>query len=300
MKDAFIASVLPVLLFVSAGCGSGEGASDAYGNFEATETLISAEANGRLLRFDITAGQRLTEGYPVGLIDTTQLALKRAQLLAMRTATASRTANIRAQIDVLEEQRAVAVKEKNRLERLLEDGAATEKQLDDVLGQIRVIDRKIQSIRTQNAPVLGELGAIDAQIAQLEDQLRKCRIVNPVNGTVLETYARLHEVSATGRPLYKIANLDTLILRAYVSGLQLREVFLGQRVDVLIDEADGSLHPMKGVVSWIAAEAEFTPKMVQTRDERVDLVYAIEVRVENSDGMLKIGLPGEVRFPSDS
>ena len=285
-----------VIFAFLAGCSDNGDASDAYGNFEATEVLIASEASGRLLSFMVEEGQRLEAGAVVGLVDTVQLALRRDQLWASRRAVRSKIPGVVAQIEVLEEKKRVALIEKNRVERLLEDRAATQKQLDDVDGQIRVFDRQIQSIRTQNATILSEIDVLEAQIAQLDDQIIKSIVVNPVVGTVLVTYAEAHELTAPGNPLYKLADLDTMYLRAYVSGAQLPHVRIGQAVEVLIDEDEDANRSLHGEITWIAAQAEFTPKLVQTKEERVNLVYAFKVRVANPDGSLKIGMPGEVRF----
>lgn len=278
-----------------AACSGNDGRSDAYGNFEATEYVVSAQASGSLLAFEAEEGATLDAGVPVGIVDTIQPALKREQLRAMRQAAGARIPNIIAQIDVLKEQKNVALVEKARLERLFKENAATQKQLDDVNGQIGVIDKQIVSIETQNASILGEIRSLDAQIEQLDDQMAKCRIVNPVRGTVLATYVEPTEVVSYGKPLYQIADLSTMFLRAYVSGAQLPHLRIGQKVDVLVDESRSENRALKGEVSWISDKAEFTPKIIQTKEERVNLVYAIKVRVAN-DGSLKIGMPGEVRF----
>lgn len=292
----YLHTAILVLAVVLAGCfGNGE-RSDAYGNFEATEVLISSEAGGRLLSFNVEEGQFLAAGEVVGLVDTLQLSLKRDQLQASREAVRSRIAGVLAQIEVLEEQKQVALIEKNRIERLLQDRAATQKQLDDVEGQIRVLDRQMQSIRTQNATILSEIDALDAQIAQLDDQIDRSVIVNPIDGTVLVTYAEAHELTAPSKPLYKVADLGTMYLRAYISGAQLPHLTLGQGVDVLVDEDEDANRSLPGEVTWIASQAEFTPKLIQTKEERVALVYAFKVRVANPEGRLKIGMPGEVRF----
>lgn len=281
---------------LASGCITSDELADAYGNFEATETTISSEASGRLLSFTLNEGDNIDAGVVVGLIDTTQLALKRRQLLAGRQSILSRTSSVRAQIDVLNEQRRVASVEKNRIERLLQDNAATTKQLDDIVGQLTILDAQEQQIRTQNATILAELESVDAQVAQLDDQISRSIIVNPVRGVVLAKYAEEHELTAAGRPLYKIADLSTLILRAYISGNQLPHLQIGQVVDVQIDESETTNRTLPGTVTWIASEAEFTPKLIQTKEERVNLVYAIKVRVTNPDGAIKIGMPGEIWF----
>lgn len=288
--------VVALAVVLGAGCSGGEAASDAYGNFEATEVLISSLATGQLLSFTAEEGETLPAGRVVGLVDTLHLALQRAQLMANRQAVRSKISGVVAQIEVLEEQKRVAQIEKARIVKLLEANAATQKQLDDVDGQVRVLDRQIQSIRTQNATILSEIDALDAQIAQIDDLIDKSVVVNPVAGTVLVTYAEPHELITSGHPLYKIADLDTMELRAYVSGAQLPQVRLGQAVEVLIDDEAESVRSLSGTITWIAAQAEFTPKLIQTREERVNLVYAFKVRVANPDGALKIGMPGEVRF----
>jgi HlyD family secretion protein len=289
-------TLILVIAIAAIGCGNGEPASDAYGNFRAIETIISAQTAGQLLFFAVDEGQDLAAGNAVALVDTTYLALTRAQVRAGRDAVRSRIAGVLAQIDVLETQRDVALKEKERVDRLLQDQAATPKQRDDIDGQLRVIDRQIQSIRTQNATILGEMEALNAQIAMIDDQIRRSVIVNPIAGTVLAVYARRYEQTAPGRPLYKIANLDTLELRAYVSGDQLPHIRLGQSVEVMIDETASENRALPGEIAWIASEAEFTPRMIQTKAERVNLVYALDIRVPNPDGALKIGMPGEVRW----
>lgn len=288
--------VAAILLLLVPACSAGPERSDAYGNFEATEVLVASEVSGRLVHFSVHEGDLLDAGLPVAVVDTTQLVLRRGQVIAQKAAVRSRLGSIAAQVSVLVEQKRVAEREKERIEGLLSDGAATTKQRDDVDGQLAVLDRQIQSIRTQNAPIFAELDVLDAQLAVLEDQVARSRVVNPVAGTVVATYAEESELTAAGRPLYRIARLDTLTLRAYVSGAQLGHVTLGGRVEVLVDEDRETNRSLEGTVTWIASEAEFTPKPIQTKEERVDLVYAVKVRVPNPDGRLKIGMPGEVRF----
>ena len=293
-----ILRLLPLLVVLSSllGCTNDQHIADAYGNFEATELVISSEATGKLLGFTADEGRILQIGEIVGLVDTLQLTLQRNQLAASRRAVRSRIPSVVAQIDVLEEQKRVARIEVDRVEKLLQDQAATQKQLDDMIGQISVIDRQIQSIRTQNTTILSELEAMDAQIAQIDDALGKCRIINPVTGTVLVSYAEPFELTAQGKPLYKLADLETMYLRAYISGSQLPHIRLGQRVTVLVDEDEEANRPLQGEISWIASQSEFTPKLIQTKEERVNLVYAFKVRIANPDGAIKIGMPGEVVF----
>lgn len=276
-------------------CSTNNDSSDAYGNFEATEVEVASEVNGKLLAFNVEEGQTIQKDEIIGYIDTTQLSLKKEQLKANREAIAAKTSNVLAQIEVLEEQLKVLQTEKQRTENLLKDKAATPKQLDDINGQISVNQSQIKSIKTQNISVLSEIKAMDAQIAQIEDQIEKSVLKNPVKGTVLVKFAEPSEFAAVGKPLYRIANLDYLFLRAYATGAQLPHMKIGEDVTVLIDENATENQTLSGTISWISDEAEFTPKIIQTKEERVNLVYAFKVRVQN-DGRMKIGMPGEVQF----
>jgi len=296
MKSIGTGTLSAVAAVVLASCGGGGDGSDAYGNFEAVEILVSAEAAGPITWLNVHEGDFVESGTRVGLVDTLQLTLSLDQLRAQRAAVQARLSGIRAELDVVSEQREVAIKELERVRGLLTDGAATQKQLDDAEGQARVLDRQIEAVRARYAPVVAETEVLDAQLALTRDRLRRCRIVNPVDGTVLATYAEASEITAPGRPLYKVARLDTLELKAWVSGALLPELRLGQEVRVLVDGGGDSIRQTTGIVTWIAAEAEFTPKLIQTREERVSLVYGFKVRVANPDGRLKIGMPGEVEF----
>jgi membrane fusion protein YbhG len=285
---------LALLALLLAGCAADEPTSDAYGNFESVQTTVSAEIGGRLTFFSVVEGQQLSMGQVVAQVDTVQLVLQRARLEASQRAVKARFPGIAAQERVLGTQRAVAQRELERLQRLVADGAATEKQVDDLTGQIEVLDQQMASVRTANAPVLAELDVLSSQILQIEDQVARAQVRNPVSGVVLNTFVEESEITGPGRPLYAIAPLDTLELRAYVSGAQLSEVRLGSRVRVLVDEPVG--RSREGRVSWVSSQTEFTPKLIQTREERVSLVYAFKVRVPNLDGALKIGMPAEVVF----
>lgn len=286
-----IASLIAAALFL-ASCAADNGKADGYGNFEATEITVSAEATGKLVAFDVEEGDRLTEGQVVGYIDTTQLTLKKAQLLASRQKIAASSSSVLSQIDVYREQERTLNIEKERILRLLKDSAATQKQLDDVEGRLSVLQRQIASVRAQNASVLSELESLEAQVAQLDDQIEKSKISNPQSGTVLIKYAEPGEVAAFGRPLYKLGKLDDMILRVYVSEVQLPSLAIGKEVDVRIDDTEG-MRTLSGTIAWVSPTAEFTPKVIQTKEERVNLVYAVKVRVSN-DGALKIGMPGEM------
>lgn len=287
------------LAVVVTGCSGNDDRADAYGNFEAVEVLVSSEANGRLSFFRADEGDRLPAGVTVGLVDTTQLALQWARLQANVRAVRSGVTSLRAQIRVLEEKRRVADVDRQRIERLLQEQAATQQQMDDVEGRIAVLDRQIEQTRTQEVTIFAEVEALRVQIEQVRDQIDRATVSNPVLGTVLTTYVEPHELVTYGRPLYRIADLTTMELRAYVSGSQLDAVRIGRDVTVRFDHGNGSVASRAGTVTWIANEAGFTPKLIQTRDERVNLVYAFKVRVDNPDGLLKIGMPGEVWFESE-
>jgi HlyD family secretion protein len=284
------------LILLVAGCAGNGEQSDAYGNFEATEVTISAEVGGTLDRFTVQEGTRLEARSNVGLIDTTQLALKRRQLRAQRAAARTRTDQVRGEIDVIEAELDMTRTEQARIERLVADSAATQRQLDDINGRVRVLERRIQTTRVRPHTIRDEIAALDASIAQVDEQIRDSELTAPLSGIVLTTHAEPHELVQPGAPLYTVADLDTLALRAYISGAQLPDVRLGQAVTVLVDRNETENQVLNGTVSWIADEAEFTPRMIQTKEERVNLVYAIKVRVPNPDGLLKIGMPGEVRF----
>jgi HlyD family secretion protein len=283
-----------ICLLIAAGCGDGAPDPDAYGTFEATEVLVSAEVPGRLLTFDVREGDRLDAGMLVALIDTTQLALQRRQALAAREAARSQTPGVHAQVDVIQEQVREARQEHDRLLRMLPGGGATEQQVDQAAARVAVLERQITSTRTRSAPIAAEVESADARIAQITDQINRSAVVNPIHGTVLTTYVEAHEMTSAGRPLYKIADVSEMTLRAYLSGRQLADVALGQHVTVRFDGPGGRLEQRTGIVSSIASQAEFTPRHIQTRDERVNLVYAVRVRVDNADGRIRAGMPGEL------
>ncbi len=305
--------MLAGLVIILTACQQEETKSDAYGNFEAVETIVSAEATGALQRFDVEEGQTLQAGQVVGQVDTEQLQLRKAQLLASEQAVRSRTPNVSAQLSaygqqiaVQEQQLRTLQREKERTQNLIAAGAAPTKQLDDIEAQMAVMERQIALIKqqrsaqasalgTQRSGTVAETAPLAQQVKQLDDQIKKSSIVNPVAGTLTVKYAEPGEVVSYGKPLYKVATLDTITLRAYVSGDQLVNVRVGQNVQVLVDAPDNQLKPYEGTVRWIASKAEFTPKVIQTKDERVNLVYALKIQVKN-DGGLKIGMPGEVRF----
>lgn len=270
--------------------------SDAYGQFEADETTISAEANGQLLTFEVEEGDRLMQGELVGRIDTTALVLRIDELRATIQSVESNLVQLDAQADVYRSQIETAQNDLNRFQELKKDEAATQKQIDDVKGMINTLKMQIRAVQVQKQTVRAEIEAMRTRIAQVEDQLEKTGIINPVKGVVLTTFAEPHEITALGRPLYQIADTDELILRVYVSGAQLPRVKLGETVEVVIDKNEQENQTLNGVVSWISSEAEFTPRMIQTKKERVTQMYAVKIRVKNPEGIIKIGMPGEVNF----
>jgi len=286
------------ILFLTA-CNAEEEKADAYGNFEATEVLVSSEANGKLLKFEVEEGKSLKTNQLVGVVDTSQLYYQMKQLEASIGTISSKTVDAQPQIAVFLEKKENLLREKKRIEALLEDEAATQKQLDDINGEIDFVEKQIAStqdqIATQNRGVLSEANPVEVQIQRIKDQISKSYIYNPIEGTVLSKFAEPSEVTGFGKPLYKIANLQTMTLRVYVSGKQLSSLKMGQKVEVLVDDTKKEMRKYEGQISWIASEAEFTPKTIQTKEERVDMVYAVKIEVKN-DGMLKIGMPAEVNF----
>ena len=283
------------LFLILTSCSKNEKRSDAYGNFEAVETIISAEATGKLVDFNIEEGQLLEKDVTVGNIDADQLSLKKQQLEAQKNTIKTKFKNVFSQINVYQEQKRVNQVEKNRVEKLIKEDAAATKQLDDINGSLNVLDKQISAIESQNSTTMEELKGLDVQIQQIQDQINKSAVINPVKGTVLMKLAEQSEVVNYGKPLYKIADISSMELRVYVSGEQLPEIKIGQIVRVLIDSGKNGFKELSGSVSWISPKAEFTPKIIQTKEERVNLVYAVKVKVAN-DGSLKIGMPGEVIF----
>jgi len=270
---------------------------DAYGNFEATETVVSAQIPGALLWFTPMEGQQVAPGNLLGVIDTAQLALERAQARAQSAAVRSRVTESGRQIGVLAVQRDFAQRSYERTRRLFAEHAATAQQLDQTEGEFRALGQQVAAARVQQQSAVGDARASDARVAQLTEQISRSRVMAPLAGTVLATYARKGEFVQPGQPLFRIANLDSMTLRAYVTEPQLTQLKIGQRVQVSVDRG-GERLVLPGTVTWVASKAEFTPTPVQTRDERADLVYAVKIWVANRGGALKIGMPADVVFPS--
>jgi HlyD family secretion protein len=273
-------------------CNKNSDKADGYGNFEATEITVSSEANGKIEFLKVEDGDELKSQSQVGLVDTLQLYFAKQQLIASKRTISSKSANVVSQKSVLQEQLKTTNLEKNRIRNMYAENAATKRQVDEIDGKVKVIEEQIKSVGTQNAPILNDLKSIDVQIEKINDQIAKSKIINPINGTVLTKYAEPGEITAFGKPLYKIADISEMTLRIYVSETQLSKIKVGQNVSVKID-AEKNMKTYQGTISWIASSAEFTPKIIQTKEERVNLVYAVKVKVKN-DGGLKIGMPAEM------
>ena len=293
-----ILTAMTVLLTLTA-CGNNEKEFDATGTFEATETTVSAEQSGTLMRFVVDEGDEVAPGKEVGLIDTTQLWLKIRQLEATKEAYQSQKPDLEKQMAATRQQLAKARQDEQRYRELVADGAAPSKMLDDAANQVQVLQRQLdalQSSLSNNANTLSkQMNATDAQVSQLRDQLGKCHIASPVAGTILEKYAEQGEFVTTGKPLFKVADMRQMYLRAYVTSAQLQNVKLGQKVKVMADFGNSQRREYEGTVSWISSRSEFTPKTILTDDERADLVYAMKVAIKN-DGYVKTGMYGEVKF----
>lgn len=286
-----------MLLWLLGACQPDMDQADAYGNFESVDLLVSPEVQGRIIRFEVEEGDRLREGEAVALVDSTQLHLKKEQLQTGVNSLRARIRTLDAQVAAQQVQLENLQREQKRLTSLYEKGAATSKQVDDINGQVALLEAQMAATESQKASVRAERETLDIQIRQVEDQLLRCIIRNPSDGTVLSKLREEGEIVLPGQPLYKLANLDVLILRAYVSGERLSLFRVGEPVTVRYDVPDG-IEEVEGTVSWISPQAEFTPKIIQTREERVSLVYAFKVRVPNG-GALKIGMPGEVLFQTN-
>ena len=294
-----LSQLLSISLLLLAACTSDKKTFDASGSFEAEETIISSEATGTIKALNINEGQTLKAGENIGYIDSLQLYLKKKQLEAQINAILSKKPNISLQLAALNEQLKTAEKEQQRISKLVKADAATTKQLDDMNASIEVLKKQIDaqqsSLTISSDGINQDIRPLQVQIEQLNDQLAKCKITNPVNGTVLSKYAAVNELTAIGKPLYKIADLSSILLRVYISGNQLSQIKLNQRVSVNTDDGNGKFKQTAGTVIWINDKAEFTPKTIQTKDERANLVYAVKIKIKN-DGTYKIGMYGEITF----
>ena len=306
-------TITALSIMVIMACNRDQNKFDASGTFEADEVIVSASASGKILSLDIDEGSTIVKDSVVGLVDPTDLSLQKQQVQASIEALNQKTSDATPQIKMLEDQLKVQqaqldnlLHERERIENLLKEDAATKKQLDDINFQIESAKKQMNvtqqqinvqrnNVATQNRGILSESKPLQKKAEQLQEQLNKTNITNPVNGTVITKYAETGEITSNGKPLYKIADLSTLDLRAYVTGDQLPQIKLGQQVAVFVDSSAKNYRKLSGTITWVSDKAEFTPKTIQTKDERANLVYAIKVKVKN-DGYLKIGMYGEVKF----
>lgn len=289
----FLAALLPVA------CSNNKTDYDASGIFESTELIVSSQVSGQLMEFTVTEGQQLQAHSYLGYVDTTQLYLKKQQLMASRTAVSSRSTSVPRQIASLKEQIATQKRELARFGNLVKLNAANQKQVDDIQSQLSVLEKQLAAqtelLVNNNQGISGESTALESQIAQIEDQLLKSRITSPIQGTVLTKYAEQGEFTAPGKALFKVSDMQQMYLRAYITSDQLTQLKQGQSVTVYADFGEDKMRTYPGTISWIADKAEFTPKTIQTRNERANLVYAVKIAVTN-DGYLKNGMYGEVKF----
>ncbi len=286
--------LIPTLFFITS-CDDENNNDAAYGNFEAIEVIVSAQANGQIISFTPEEGVELKNEQLVGLIDTTVLHLNKKLLIQQKVTIASQFDNLSSEIEVQKQQLKNAKINQQRISNLYKEGAATQKQLDDINGTVDLIKMQIAAINTKRKSISDQIKGVEIQTEQINEAISKCNIINPVTGTVLVKYAEQGEVAGIGKPLYKIADLTQMKLKAYISGAQLPNVKIGQQVDVSFDSSMDENNTVVGTVSWISQTAEFTPKTIQTKQERVNLVYAIKVTVKNN-GAIKIGMPGGVKF----
>ena len=298
MKSRNLLGLCSLLALFSA-CGNGAPKQDATGTFETTEVLVSAEASGRLLYFDIEEGMLLKAGEEVGVVDTVQLYLKKLQLEASIKSVEEQRPDILKQVAATNEQISAAQRERNRVANLLKVGAANQKQLDDAEDQLEVLRKQLvaqnSTLSNSHQSLTWQSSSVGIQVAQVEDQLKKCHITSPITGTVLAKYAEAGELTAMGTPLFKVADTEQMYLRAYITSEQLSQVKLGQKVTVFSDYGTDEHKQYPGVVTWISDTSEFTPKTILTKNERANLVYAVKIAVHN-DGLLKIGMYGGVEF----
>ena len=287
-----------IILLLTA-CGKGNGDYDASGVFETTEVIVSAEANGKIMQLNFIEGQQVEQGKPLGYIDTVQLYLKKRQLLTNTSAVKSGRVDIPRQIAAIKQQIATQKNEQKRFENLVKANAANQKQLDDINAQILVLERQLTAqtelLENSNKNISEQSSGLEVQIAQINDQIQKSIICSPINGTILSKYAEQGELATQGRALFKVADIEHMFLRAYITASQLTQVKIGQAVKVYADFGEKEMKEYSGTITWISDKSEFTPKTIQTRDERANLVYAVKVAVKN-DGYLKYGMYGELKL----
>jgi HlyD family secretion protein len=292
MKTKSLILIATVLLI---GCKNDKDKADAFGNFEATEVLISSETNGRILQLDPAEGTRVEKNGIIALIDTTILHLQADEIDASRKSVKTTQNSINAQNDILKQQIENVNVNISRFGKMLKDDAATQKQYDDLAGQVAVLQKQIAANNTQKASVAAELSVYESKKATLNDQIKRCYVKSPLKGTIIEKYAEAGEITGAGKPLVKIADLSVMKLKVYVSGAQLGTIKIGKQCTVRIDNGKKGYTSFQGTISYISDKAEFTPKIIQTKEERVILVYAVDIEVKN-DGSIKSGMPGDVKF----
>jgi HlyD family secretion protein len=298
MKNRYTICLAAILL-ITASCKEKSVSFDASGSFEAVETIISAEGNGQILQLNVQEGQALDSGNVVGFIDSSQLHLSRLQMVQNKKAILSGRPQPNIQTESLKKELAAAVLDRDRTENLVKGNVASQKQLDDANAKIATLQARINaqenSLQTTITSINEQGSTIDAQLREVNERLGKSVIINPVKGTVLTKYAEQYEIASVGKPLYKIADISVIVLRAYITGDQLQQVKLGQSVKVFTDDGKGGFNQKEGIITWISDKSEFTPKTIQTKNERANLVYAIKIKVKN-DGFLKIGMYGQVNW----
>ena len=288
-------SLIIIGALLTTGCGNNADEADAYGNFEATEVFVSAETNGRILKLDVTEGSEIDRGTEIALIDTTLFHLQKNEINAGMRSVRTRINSINAQNDILNQQIENLKINIARIENMLKDDAATQKQYDDLAGQVAVLQKQIAANNTQKASIAAELSVFESKKATLNEQLKRSRVKSPRKGTVIEKYSEAGEMTTAGKPLVKIADLSLIKLKVYVSGAQLGSIKTGGECTVRVDDGKKGYTSFPGTISYISEKAEFTPKIIQTKEERVTLVYAVTIDVKN-DGTMKSGMPGEVIF----
>jgi len=285
--------IIPAVLLTA--CNNKSDQADAYGNFEATEVIVSAETSGRILKFDLTEGTEIEKGSEIALIDTTMFHLQKAEIDAGMKGVRTRISTINAQNDILTQQIYNLRVNIARIENMLKDDAATKKQYDDLSGQVAVLEKQITANNTQKASIAAELSVYESKKATLNEQVTRSIVKSPINGTIIEKYAEAGELTAAGKPLVKIADLSLVKLKVYVSGAELGSIKIGQDCTVRVDDGEKGYKSFTGTISYISGKAEFTPKIIQTKEERVTLVYAVTIDVIN-EGTMKSGMPGEAIF----
>lgn len=296
MKTSSLIIIVATLL---AGCKNKTDKADAFGNFEATEVIISAETNGRIIQFDLVEGNLVEKGATIAMIDTTVLHLQKAEIEAGMKAVLIRLTSINAQNEILNQQIGNLNVNVARIEKMMKDEAATQKQYDDLTGQVAVLQKQISANNTQKTSVSAELSISEARKATVNEQIRRCTVRSPLKGTVIEKYSEAGEMTAAGKPLVKIADLSVIKLKVFVSGAEIGKIKTGQNCTIRIDNGEKGYSTFPGTISYVSEKAEFTPKIIQTKEERVVLVYAVNIDVVN-DGTLKSGMPGEALFTTEN